>query len=141
MWRKADKSRKSALTGAGSTSSSSNPHVPSHLVGADGEIMPRQPQQAQPPVAYPGNRGGLANQPLGNNDEDDEDEEVGGEEEDEERYRQQQHHQEVRVNPEEQTQQEAAVAQSTMGLFTQENSPIQGERVTGNSKQPTTILA
>lgn len=33
LWRKADKSRKSAL------SSSNNPHVPSHLVGSDGEIM------------------------------------------------------------------------------------------------------
>lgn len=33
LWRKADKNRKSALT------SSNNPHVPSHLVGSDGEIM------------------------------------------------------------------------------------------------------
>lgn len=33
LWRKADKNRKSAMT------SSSNPHVPSHLVGADGNIM------------------------------------------------------------------------------------------------------
>lgn len=33
LWRKADKNRKSAIT------QSSNPHVPSHLVGADGEIM------------------------------------------------------------------------------------------------------
>lgn len=33
LWRKADKNRKSAL------SSSNNPHVPSHLVGSDGEIM------------------------------------------------------------------------------------------------------
>lgn len=36
MWRKADKSRKSALT------SSNNPHVPSHLVGSDGEMMGKQ---------------------------------------------------------------------------------------------------
>lgn len=33
LWRKADKNRKSAMT------SSNNPHVPSHLVGSDGEIM------------------------------------------------------------------------------------------------------
>lgn len=33
LWRKADKNRKSALT------QSSNPHVPSHLVGSDGEMM------------------------------------------------------------------------------------------------------
>lgn len=33
LWRKADKNRKSAMT------ISNNPHVPSHLVGADGEIM------------------------------------------------------------------------------------------------------
>lgn len=33
LWRKADKNRKSAIT------QSSNPHVPSHLVGSDGEIM------------------------------------------------------------------------------------------------------
>lgn len=36
LWRKADKSRKSALT------SSNNPHVPSHLVGSDGEMMGTQ---------------------------------------------------------------------------------------------------
>ncbi|KAJ6641009.1 Vacuolar protein sorting-associated protein 26 [Pseudolycoriella hygida] len=36
LWRKADKSRKSALT------SSNNPHVPSHLVGSDGEMMGQQ---------------------------------------------------------------------------------------------------
>lgn len=33
LWRKADKNRKSAVT------QSSNPHVPSHLVGSDGEMM------------------------------------------------------------------------------------------------------
>lgn len=33
LWRKADKNRKSAIT------QSTNPHVPSHLVGSDGEIM------------------------------------------------------------------------------------------------------
>lgn len=33
LWRKADKNRKSAQ------SQSANPHVPSHLVGSDGEIM------------------------------------------------------------------------------------------------------
>lgn len=33
LWRKADKNRKSAMT------TSSNPHVPSHLVGSDGNIM------------------------------------------------------------------------------------------------------
>lgn len=42
MWRKADKSRKSALT------SSNNPHVPSHLVGSDGEIMAKQSTPRQP---------------------------------------------------------------------------------------------
>lgn len=42
MWRKADKSRKSALT------SSNNPHVPSHLVGSDGEIMGKQSNSRQP---------------------------------------------------------------------------------------------
>jgi len=42
LWRKADKSRKSALT------SSNNPHVPSHLVGADGEIMGKQNSTRQP---------------------------------------------------------------------------------------------
>lgn len=36
LWRKADKGRKSAVT------QSANPHVPSHLVGSDGEIMNRQ---------------------------------------------------------------------------------------------------
>lgn len=35
LWRKADKNRKSAV------SQSSNPHVPSHLVGSDGEMMSR----------------------------------------------------------------------------------------------------
>lgn len=33
LWRKADKNRKSAMT------TSTNPHVPSHLVGSDGNIM------------------------------------------------------------------------------------------------------
>ncbi|XP_031618685.1 vacuolar protein sorting-associated protein 26B-like isoform X2 [Contarinia nasturtii] len=33
LWRKSDKNRKSAIT------QSTNPHVPSHLVGSDGEIM------------------------------------------------------------------------------------------------------
>lgn len=37
LWRKADKNRKSAIT------QSSNPHVPSHLVGSDGEIMTKPP--------------------------------------------------------------------------------------------------
>lgn len=37
LWRKADKNRKSAV------SQSSNPHVPSHLVGSDGEIMVKRP--------------------------------------------------------------------------------------------------
>lgn len=37
LWRKADKNRKSAIT------QSNNPHVPSHLVGSDGEIMKHQP--------------------------------------------------------------------------------------------------
>lgn len=37
LWRKADKNRKSAV------SQSSNPHVPSHLVGSDGEIMVKHP--------------------------------------------------------------------------------------------------
>ncbi len=41
MWRKADKSRKSALT-------SNNPHVPSHLVGSDGEMMGKQNTSHQP---------------------------------------------------------------------------------------------
>lgn len=36
LWRKADKNRKSAM------SASNNPHVPSHLVGSDGEIMTKQ---------------------------------------------------------------------------------------------------
>lgn len=36
LWRKADKNRKSAMT------QSTNPHVPSHLVGSDGEIMTKQ---------------------------------------------------------------------------------------------------
>lgn len=36
LWRKADKNRKSAIT------QSVNPHVPSHLVGSDGEIMNKQ---------------------------------------------------------------------------------------------------
>ncbi|XP_037051210.1 vacuolar protein sorting-associated protein 26B-like [Bradysia coprophila] len=42
LWRNADKSRKSALT------SSNNPHVPSHLVGSDGEIMGTQNSAHQP---------------------------------------------------------------------------------------------
>lgn len=37
LWRKADKNRKSAIT------QSNNPHVPSHLVGSDGEIMTKNP--------------------------------------------------------------------------------------------------
>lgn len=37
LWRKADKGRKSAM------SQSSNPHVPSHLVGSDGEMMSKHP--------------------------------------------------------------------------------------------------
>lgn len=47
LWRKADKNRKSAMT------SSTNPHVPSHLVGADGNIMAAGKQ----PLAAP--RSGL----------------------------------------------------------------------------------
>lgn len=40
LWRKADKNRKSAIT------QSSDPHVPSHLVGSDGEIMTKAPTTA-----------------------------------------------------------------------------------------------
>lgn len=38
LWRKADKNRKAA------SSSSNNPHIPSHLVGADGEIVQKEHQ-------------------------------------------------------------------------------------------------
>lgn len=40
LWRKADKNRKSAIT------QSNNPHVPSHLVGSDGEIMKHHPHSS-----------------------------------------------------------------------------------------------
>lgn len=45
LWRKADKNRKSAIT------QSNNPHVPSHLVGSDGEIMtkPSAPTSSSSP--------------------------------------------------------------------------------------------
>lgn len=43
LWRKADKNRKSAIT------QSSNPHVPSHLVGSDGEIMTKPPAASTSP--------------------------------------------------------------------------------------------
>lgn len=50
LWRKADKGRKSAVT------QSANPHVPSHLVGSDGEIMNRQQSSnnGTPPNAQTG---------------------------------------------------------------------------------------
>lgn len=40
LWRKADKNRKSAIT------QSNNPHVPSHLVGSDGDLMKHQPHSS-----------------------------------------------------------------------------------------------
>lgn len=58
LWRKADKNRKSAMT------SSNNPHVPSHLVGADGEIM------SKPTPSANSNSSNLANDEGADNGDD-----------------------------------------------------------------------
>lgn len=110
--------------------------------------MPKQPQavanahqQPSGVVAYPGSRGGLANQPLGNDEDDDDDD-------DDEEYAESSAQQHDEVAQRRSRQQHDALdgeqggeavssttATTTMGLFTQENSPIQGERrfATGQS--------
>lgn len=105
LWRKADKNRKSAMT------SSTNPHVPSHLVGSDGNIMgasgkPALSSRSGVVSPLPGDDGNTGNGATcsGNTSGDDSDTattKADGVEE---------------------------AKQSSVGLFTEENSPDDGKQ-------------